>query len=517
MKSVINMKRFWFMAILIMMGFGLYGCTKNDPDSNKETPDTEKQYFIVTYVDYNGPQTGTTVKQVEGGKFLSKPTVSGYVLEGAYSDAEYTIPFDWSLSIQKDTTIYLKWNLISKTEVMDAYLDHLITSTTGYIPYWNKESFKGRWNYIDGVFLNSIVNLYYDTLSTNPTKAESYKTFFINYIDYYIDEDGKFINPQTKEPGYASGELDSICESKILFDAYDFTQDVRYLKAIDNTYKELMKQSRVMNSNQNFSHKETYKNQIWLDGMYMYAPFYARYAKTNSVNAIFEEICGQYQFIRENMFDETKKLYYHGYDSTKTIFWADKEKGVSSSFWLRSIGWYLVSLVDILEYFPEGEEKESLTTLLQEAVEGIMQYQDKETKMFYQIVDLGKTEIEVSGSMLEALKNKKYEAYYDSKVKIANYLESSGSSMISYVLLKGSRLGYLDSSYSDSGKEIFEGIYNHSFKNNVLNDICITAGLGPATNPYRDGSHEYYLAEPVGSDDAKGVGPFLMAYLETIK
>ena len=48
----------------------------------------------------------------------------------------------------------------------------------------------------------------------------------------------------------------------------------------------------------------------------------------------------------------------------------------------------------------------------------------------------------------------------------------------------------------------------------MLNDICITAGLGPSSKPYRDGSVEYYLAEPVGSDDAKGVGPFIMAYIE---
>lgn len=30
----------------------------------------------------------------------------------------------------------------------------------------------------------------------------------------------------------------------------------------------------------------------------------------------------------------------------------------------------------------------------------------------------------------------------------------------------------------------------------------------------RDGSFEYYMSEPVVSDDAKGVGPFLLAYTE---
>ena len=31
------------------------------------------------------------------------------------------------------------------------------------------------------------------------------------------------------------------------------------------------------------------------------------------------------------MFNETDKLYYHGYDSSKSIFWADKETGLSKS------------------------------------------------------------------------------------------------------------------------------------------------------------------------------------------
>lgn len=86
--------------------------------------------------------------------------------------------------------------------------------------------------------------------------------------------------------------------------------------------------------------------------------------------------------------------------------------------------------------------------------------------------------------------------------------------MIAYTLLKGSRLGYLSGDYYSKGIEVFEGIYKHSFKNNSLNDICITAGLGPNSKQYRDGNLAYYLAEPVGSNDAKGVGPFIMAYLE---
>ena len=403
---------------------------------------------------------------------------------------------------------------INIEESMNEYIDSLISSTTSYIPSWNKEGFKGRWNYIDGVFLNSIVNLY------EQTKDEKYKEFFLNYIDYYIDDKGDFIHPENKKSNFKSGELDSICCSRILFDAYNYTSNIKYKNAINKSYYELIKIPKAEGTN-NFWHKVSYPNQIWLDGMYMYVPFLARYAKTyaneyNKLDKIYGELVEQYRYIRNNMFNEDLGLYYHGHDTTKTIFWADEKTGNSGSFWLRSMGWYLVSLVDVLEYLPDGNDKEYLIGLLKEGIDGILKYIDEESKMFYQLVDLGNVEVNVKSTYLEGLKNTKYmvDGKYVDTV-ISNYLESSGSSMIAYCLLKGSRLGIYN--YEKLGKQVFEGIYKHSFNNNELADICITAGLGPENNMHRDGSNSYYLAEPVGKNDAKGVGPFIMAYLEYIR
>ena len=46
-----------------------------------------------------------------------------------------------------------------------------------------------------------------------------------------------------------------------------------------------------------------------------------------------------------------------------------------------------------------------------------------------------------------------------------------------------------------------------------LGGIC-PAGLGLEDNRRRDGSFEYYMSEPIVEDDAKGVGPLLLAYTE---
>lgn len=439
--------------------------------------------------------------------------IDGYSFSGWYKDSLFINKYEEDI-VNDSLTLYGKWIKnhdsmgISGDINLDNYINSLMNSTTSYIPSWNMEGFKGRWNYIDGVFLNSIINLFYET---NDNK---YIDFVINYVNYYINPNGEFINPETYESGYKSGELDSICCSRVLFDLYEYTNDERYLKAINYTYNELCNMSKTLN-NINYSHKESYLNQIWLDGMYMYVPFLARYANLTNNLDIFNDIKAQYEYIRNNMYDETKMLYYHGHDTSKSIFWADSITGNSKSFWLRSIGWYIVSLVDVLEYFPESDNKDYLNGLLNEALNGILKYQDDKSKMFYQIVDKNAVTYLVPSIYLEKLKNKDYldNGVYTDK-SISNYLESSGSSMVAYALMKASRLGYIDSSYNDVGKEIYERIYANYFKDNSLNNICITAGLGPENNTIRDGSVYYYLAEKVGSNDAKGVGPFIMAYLE---
>ena len=389
-----------------------------------------------------------------------------------------------------------------KDDNIDNYIDKLLSDTTSSVPSWNQEGYKGKWNYIDGVFLNSIINLY------KKTNDKKYIDFVIKYVDYYIDKDGNFINlKDSNKPGYTSGELDTVCESKILFDLYEYTNDLKYRNAIDKTFIELMAMPTVSGS-RNYAHKTTYQNQVWLDGMYMYVPFLLRYASMYNRIDLFNLVYNQYKYINDHMKDNNTDLYYHGYAPLKDIFWA-KDNGCSESFWLRSIGWLLVSLTDSIEYFPDGDNKEYLKNMLSEGINAVLKYQDNESKMFYQIVDKKDVSKLISyETYLKPLKNNKYNK--DSEIK--NYLESSGSSMMAYVMLKGSKLGYFD--LYNKGVETFKGIVNHSFKNGVLNDICITAGLGPKDKPYRDGSMDYYLAEPVGSSDAKGVGPFIMAYIE---
>lgn len=373
-------------------------------------------------------------------------------------------------------------------KVINDYIDKLLTSKPGE-PLWNIEVIRSgkplKWNYIDGCMMNSLISLY------ETTHNEKYLNFVKSYVDYFVTEDGNI-------KGYdkAHYSTDDVAESRVLFDLYKYFKEEKYSKAIELSYQQVLEQPRTKEGN--FWHKKIYPNQVWLDGLYMMQVFYMRYETERNGYQHYSDIIKQYKNVRRLMYDEKALLYYHGYDESRKMFWADKVTGCSKNFWLRAIGWYIVSLVDNLGYMDEQmyDEYHTLKTLFKEAIDGILTYQDYETKMFYQVVDKGHLK--------------------------GNYLETSGSSMIAYAILKGVRLRLLPDRYLKIGLDIFDGItkkYLTVTEDGSLNlgGICLVAGLGPENNLRRDGSYEYYISEPVVENDAKGVGPYIMAYTEVIK
>lgn len=370
--------------------------------------------------------------------------------------------------------------------LIDRFIDKLITQSTPERPLWNIESINAgkapHWNYIDGCMMTSLVSLYHET------KDPKYITFVQSFIDYYIFEDGSI-------RGYERENLstDDICESRVLFDLYDLFGKEKYKKAIDYTYAHIQKQPRTYEGN--FWHKKIYPNQVWLDGLFMAQPFYTKYETRFNDKKNYADIKHQFEVVRARMFNPSKKLYYHGYDASKSIFWADPHTGLSKNFWLRAMGWYVVAIADVYEDFHDEEVRKTFfAPLLQEIIDGLLFYQDPISKLFYQVVDLGPHQ--------------------------GNYLEASGSALISYAILKGVRLGALPKDYKEKGLAIFDGITRTylSEKHGDLNlgGICLVAGLGPENNLRRDGSVSYYLSEPIVENDAKGVGPLVMAYTEVL-
>ncbi|CCV64024.1 (Glycosyl hydrolase, family 88 [Alteracholeplasma palmae J233] len=373
---------------------------------------------------------------------------------------------------------------IKKT--IDHFIDKMILNSTFDKPYWNIELIKkgkpNNWNHIDGCMTTSLLSLYEQTSNTK------YLDFVDYFVDYYIFEDGTIrgFDPQK----YSA---DDLAHSRVLFDLYKLTKKEKYLKAIHHTYSQLKSQPRTKEGN--FWHKLVYHDQVWLDGLYMFQPFYTLYETQFNQKNNYLDIINQFKNVRKIMFDENKKLYYQGYDESKTLFWADKKTGLSKHFWLRAMGWYVAALSDVSVYIEDIKSKEYLASLLKEAIDGLLLYQDYESKMFYHVIDLAD--------------------------RPENYLETSGTLLIAYAILHASNNHILDESYEAIGVTIFEGTCKKQLTevNGDLNleNICLSVGLGPESNTKRDGTFEYYISEPIVKNDAKGVGPLVMAYVEYLK
>ena len=367
-------------------------------------------------------------------------------------------------------------------ENIDAYVLRLIRESSPQRTIWNVERIRqgkpASWNYIDGCMMTALLAM------SDITGEAQYFDFAEHFIDDFVAEDGSI---RSYEP--EKFNLDDINEGRVLFSLLEKTGKEKYRKAAALLRRQLEQQHRTYEGN--FWHKAIYPNQVWLDGIYMAQPFYALYEK-HLGSGDFRDTVSQIETVRSRMFDEEKHLYYHGYDASRSAFWADPVTGRSKNFWLRSIGWFAVALADLLEILPEGEDREKLGKIFAELMEGAARYADEETGLYWQVVDQGGRE--------------------------GNYLETSGSSMLAYAMLKGVRLGALDKEYAAKGQKTFRGIVEKylSFTDGDLNlgGICLVAGLGPETNRRRDGSYEYYISEPVVANDAKGVAPFLLCYTE---
>jgi unsaturated rhamnogalacturonyl hydrolase len=361
---------------------------------------------------------------------------------------------------------------MTDTAIIKNYFDNFLSNYKNYQTYFNYE---------DGCVLMACKEMYSATGETH------YKDFIINYLNKIITVDGIITNYE-----FGKYNIDSTNSGKLLFFAYDETGDEKYRKAIEFIMNELRNHPRTQSGN--FWHKKLYPNQVWLDGLYMAQPFYTEYETRYGEKRRYDDIISQFRFVREKMFDETAKLYYHAIDTKKELFWCDKNTGLSPNFWLRAEGWLLLAIVDSIEKMsPEiFEMYKYLCDLFKEAIDGILPY--KTDNMFFQLI----AKADLTG----------------------NYLETSGSSMVACAIMKGVRLGILsEEKYKNIGREIFESITDKKLQNEngefCLCDIVEVGGLGGAS--MRDGSDSYYLSEKRVKDDSKGVGPYIMAFAEYLR
>lgn len=372
-------------------------------------------------------------------------------------------------------------------QLLDEYIDYLMVHSDAEHPAWNLEMIRSgkhnKWNYIDGCMITGILELY------EITGEARFLDFADRFLSGFVEEDGSIRTYDLEE--YS---LDNVNPAKNLFTMYDLTGKEKYRKAIELVRSQLSTMPRTPEGN--FWHKLIYPNQVWLDGIYMALPFYMEYEKRFDAQKDCQNICQQIANVEIRMRDPETGLYYHGYDASRKMYWADPNSGCSPNFWLRAEGWFILGLVDVLEIMkdlPMQAESVHLQHMLLDLAKALSKYQDP-SGLWYQLIALPELE--------------------------GNYLETSGTALISAALLKAVRLGFLPESFRAVGEKAFYGIVDHRLTKNAdgtpcVTGICLVAGLGG--EQHRDGSVAYYLSEPVVQNDAKGVGPLLLAYTEMLR
>ncbi|MFC4319999.1 glycoside hydrolase family 88/105 protein [Litchfieldia salsa] len=336
-----------------------------------------------------------------------------------------------------------------------------------------------KWSYDYGVVLKGT------ELVWRQTGDQKYLDYMKKNMDAFVNDDGDI-----REYNVETFNIDHINNGKVLLTLYKETGELKYKKAADLLRSQLRSHPRT--SEGAFWHKKIYPYQIWLDGLYMGAPFYAEYVKEYGNQEEFDDITKQFLLCAKNTKDHETGLLYHAFDEKKVQPWADPETGLSKNFWGRSMGWFVMAIVDTLPFIPEDhKDRNRLISMLQEIMQALKSVQDQDSHVWYQV--LNKSE------------------------KKGNYLEASASCMILYAMAKGLRLKIIGDEWREQANKVYEGILaefitvtSEGYVN--LNKNCEVAGLGGPDN--RDGTFEYYISEPIITNDLKGVGAFILAAAE---
>ena len=345
---------------------------------------------------------------------------------------------------------------------------------------------KAKWDYTAGLFTLALLKL------NEAAPDARYVAFATNAVGSFVSTEE--IRTYKRE----EFQLDALNPGKTLLALWltvTNPDQPRLFKACVLLLHQMDDQPRTPDGG--FWHKQRYTNQMWLDGIYMAAPFYAQMSRfKRNPKANFDDVAKQIQLIDAHTYDAQSGLNYHGWDAAKIQPWANPVTGCSSNFWGRGEGWYAMALVDVLDYFPTNHPaRPQLIATLQKTAAGILKWQDQETGVWWQVLD------------------------QDSRQ--GNYREATASAMFVYALAKGVNHGYLSRDLVPAIKKGYAGIVKNFIVSDgkskwSLTQCCSVAGLGgsPSNGHYRSGSFDYYIGEPIVKNDLKGVGPFILAGLE---
>ncbi|MBP6023527.1 glycoside hydrolase family 88/105 protein [Ferruginibacter sp.] len=377
------------------------------------------------------------------------------------------------------------------TTIMNQYKDSMVVKKYAShleqdkLPVGNRPA---NWNYEIGVVLMGFERL------AKHTGDNTYMNYTKHIVDHFIKDDGTIRTYMMEE--YNS---DMIPPGRQLLRLHEIYKEDKYKIAAQALRNQISWQPR--NQAGGFWHKLKYPSQMWLDGLYMVEPFYAEYSVINNQPQYFNDIINQFVWMEKYSRDAKTGLLYHGWDESRLQKWANKKTGLSPEFWSRSMGWYMMALVDVLDFIPANHPRRNeLIKILNRTTTALIKFQDAKSGVWWQVTN-------------KANQDK-------------NYLESSGTAMFVFSIAKAIRMKYLPATFNAALQKAYNGMIKEFVKEdaNASPDDSVgrgqyhymqaVAGAGLGGIPYRDGTYEYYVNEPRRDDDLKAIGPFIQACIE---
>ena len=301
--------------------------------------------------------------------------------------------------------------------------------------------------------------------------------------------------------------LDAMPAGLVLIELYDRTHDDKYRIAAIALRQRLARLPRIGEGAVSWA-----PGQVWLDGLWMSEPFYARYASMFDQPVDFDDILTQYRSVAAHHRDPKTGLYHHAWYENRGQPWANRQTGTSSSFSGRSIGWYAMSLIDTLDSVPGRHDLHPyLVRLLNELAPALAKVQDPASGLWWQVADQGSRD--------------------------GNDTDTSASAMIVYTLAKAINRGYLSLRFQPAIENAYVGLVRGKIVRDDRGHLSLTGverRAGPGSPPSvwppgpsagrldampsgRDGSFARGVEQPITSDSLDGLGAFILAGLELDK
>ena len=324
----------------------------------------------------------------------------------------------------------------------------------------------GSWAYARALFLMG------EYMTWKRTRDPRYLQYVKSWVDAHVDAQGNL--------DHNLDSLDSMLPGNLLLLMYQETKEEKYKLAADKIRQRFNDYPRTADGGFWHATGTSRQHQLWLDGVFMSMPFLVRYGRIFDDSAYANDEAAKQLIIYASHLHSSEGLLYHAYDESGASVWADPTTHHSAEFWGRAMGWFGMTLIDVLEVLPAKDPKRpQLIAILRDLVRGLAKYQDKETGLWYQVIDKGSVE--------------------------GNWLETSSSSMYSYAISMAVKRHYVDKSYGAVAKKGYRGVLTKiSLDGDGLaniTDICEGTNVSDV---------KYYFARKRNTNDFHGLGAFLI-------